>query len=297
MFKAKKIRRSLFLQSFLFRSIIDFLYARYFVILVPSFKFIVVIIMSFSVISKKLFSHRNHLSFLVSNLVHQLVWVFCSHPVKVNLGKRLVHSISHLQAQQHVPYRSRICVHMGEKSSSFSTGHSLLILELPQEFVCLVESGPSQSNNEDVIWSWRPQQRGWALPPITIPLDWGTRFLVQKLHPIAFNLTFSFDDSPAKKTAKTIITSCRLGNHMETLYQPYPIKSRNSQGSLEILQHEIQCLVLEGFMPRSLSPSLIWLTTLMARASVKPCLPKQSKNSPTKHRAKPKFFCILSVTP
>ena len=131
MFKAKKIRRSLCLQSFLFRSIIDFLYARYFVILVPSFKFIVVIIMSFQVISKKLLSHINNLNFLVSNLVHQLVKVFSSHPVKVNLDKRLVHSVSHLQAQQHVPYRSRICVHRSERSSSFSTGHSLLTPKLP----------------------------------------------------------------------------------------------------------------------------------------------------------------------
>ena len=151
MFKAKKIRRSLCLQSFLFRSIIDFLYARYFVILVPSFKFIVVIIMSFSVISKKLLSHSNHVNFLVSNLVHQPVRVFCSHLVKVNLNERLVHSVSHLQAQQHVPYRSRICVHRSERSSSFSTRHSLLILELPQESIRLIESCPLQPNNEDVI--------------------------------------------------------------------------------------------------------------------------------------------------
>ena len=35
----------------------------------------------------------------------------------------------------------------------------------------------------------------------------------------------------------------------------------------------------------------------MARASVKLCLLEQSKNSPTRHRAKPKYFYILSVTP
>ena len=122
---------SLCLQSFLFLLIIDFLCARYFVILDPSFEFIVVFIVSFTVIFEKLLSHSNHLSFLVNNLVHKSIRVLCSHPMKVNLDKRLVHSVSHLQAQQHVPYRSRICVHMSERSSSFSTGHSLLTPKLP----------------------------------------------------------------------------------------------------------------------------------------------------------------------
>ena len=123
----------------------------YLVIFVSSFKFIVVIIMSFLIVSKKLLSHSHHVSFLVSNFVHQLVRVFCSHPMKVNLDKRLIHSVNHLQAQQHVPYRSRICVHRSERSSSFSIGHSLLILQLHQESICLIESGPPQSNYEDVI--------------------------------------------------------------------------------------------------------------------------------------------------
>jgi len=35
----------------------------------------------------------------------------------------------------------------------------------------------------------------------------------------------------------------------------------------------------------------------MARASTKSGLLKQSKNFPTKQRAKPKLFCMLSVTP
>ena len=139
-----KIRMSLCLQSLLSLLIFDFFYDRYFVIIVSSFKFIVVIIMSFPVISEKPLSHGNHFSFLVSNLVHQPVRVFCSHLVKVNLDKRLVHSVSHLQAQQHVPYRSGICVHRDERSSSFSTGHSLLILELPWESICLIEGCPPQ---------------------------------------------------------------------------------------------------------------------------------------------------------
>ena len=116
MFKAKNKKVTL---SFLFLLVIDFLCARNFFICVPSFKFIVVIITSFLVIFKKLLSHSNHLNFLVSNLVHQPIRVLCSHPVKVNLDKRLVHSIIHLQAQQHVPYRIRICVHKSERSSSF----------------------------------------------------------------------------------------------------------------------------------------------------------------------------------
>ena len=92
-----KIRRSFCLQSFLFWLIIDFFYARYLVIFVPPFKFIVVIIMSFQIVSKKLFSHSNHVSLLVSNLAHQGVRVFCSHLMKVNLDKRLIHSVSYLQ--------------------------------------------------------------------------------------------------------------------------------------------------------------------------------------------------------
>ena len=71
--------------------------------------------------------------------------------MKVNLNKRLIHSVNHLLAQQYVPYRSRIGAHRGEMSSSFSTRHSLLILELPQESIRLIESGHLQSNYEDVI--------------------------------------------------------------------------------------------------------------------------------------------------
>ena len=71
--------------------------------------------------------------------------------MKVDFSKRLVHLVNHLQAQEHVLYRSKICVHRSESSSSFSTGHALLILELPQESICLVEGCPSQPNNEDVI--------------------------------------------------------------------------------------------------------------------------------------------------
>ena len=44
-----------------------------------------------------------------------------------------------------------------------------------------------------------------------------------------------------------------------------------------------------------LSPSLTWFTTLMARASIKSHLPEQSKSFPTMHKAKLKFFCILSI--
>ena len=95
MFKAKKIRRSLCLQSFHFLLIIDFFYDKYFVIIVPSVEFIVVFIGSFPVVFKKLFSCSNHLNFLVNNLVHQPVRIFCSHLVKMNLEKRLVHSVSH----------------------------------------------------------------------------------------------------------------------------------------------------------------------------------------------------------
>ena len=45
-----------------------------------------------------------------------------------------------------------------------------------------------------------------------------------------------------------------------------------------------------------LSPSLTWLTMPMAQASTNPGLLEQSKNSPTKQRVKPKFFCMLLVT-
>ena len=148
--QSQKIRRSVCLQSFLFLLITDFFCVRYFIILVPSFELIVVFIVSFPVIFEKLLSHSNHLNFLVNNLVHQPVRVFSSHPVKMDFGKRLVYSVSHLQDQEHVLYRSRICVHRSE-SSSFSTGHSLLILELPQESICLVEGCPPQPNNEVVI--------------------------------------------------------------------------------------------------------------------------------------------------
>ena len=92
MFKAKKIRRSFCLQSFLFWLFIDSIYARYFFIIVPPFKLLVVSLMSFSVVSKKLFSHSNHVSLLVSNFFHQPVRVFCGHLGKVNFDKRLVHS-------------------------------------------------------------------------------------------------------------------------------------------------------------------------------------------------------------
>ena len=69
--------------------IIDFFYDRYFVIIsVPSFEFILVFIGSFSIVFEKLFPHSNHLSFLVKNVVHQPIRVFCSHPMKVNLDKR-----------------------------------------------------------------------------------------------------------------------------------------------------------------------------------------------------------------
>ena len=96
MFKAKEIR-SLCLQSFLFLLIIDFFCVRSFIIPIPSFEFIVVFIESFSVVSKKLFSHSNPLSLLFNNLIYQPIRVFCSHPVKVNLDKRLVHLVNHLQ--------------------------------------------------------------------------------------------------------------------------------------------------------------------------------------------------------
>ena len=151
MFKAYKIKRSLCLQSFLFLLIFDFFCDRYFFIIVPSFEFIIVFIGSFPVVFEKLFSHSNPLSPLINNLVYQSVRVLCSHSVKVNLDKRLVHLVSHLQSQQHVHYRSRICVHKSEKSSFFATRHSLLIFELPQEFISLVESCPPQPNKEDVV--------------------------------------------------------------------------------------------------------------------------------------------------
>ena len=97
MFKAKKIRRSLCLQSLIFLLVIDFFRDRYFVIIhVPSFEFIVVFVGSFPTVFEKLFSHSNPLN----NLVYQPIRVFCSHPVKVNLDKRMVHSVSHLQSQQ-----------------------------------------------------------------------------------------------------------------------------------------------------------------------------------------------------
>ena len=96
MIKAKKIRWSLCLQSFIFLLIINSLYGRYFVSIVPSFEFIIVFIKSFPVVSKKLFSHSNPFSFLVNNLVYQLVRLFFSHLAKVNLYKRLVHSVNHL---------------------------------------------------------------------------------------------------------------------------------------------------------------------------------------------------------
>ena len=87
MFKAKKIRRSLCLQSFLFLLVINSFCDRYFIVPVPSFEFIIVFIRSFPVVFEKLFSHSNPFSFLVNNLVYQLVRVFCSHLVKVNLTK------------------------------------------------------------------------------------------------------------------------------------------------------------------------------------------------------------------
>ena len=135
-----KIRRSSFLWSFLLWLFDISICARYFVIIVPPFKLIVVSLMFFLVVSEKLFSHDNHVSLLVCNLIHQLVRVFCGHPMKVNFNKRLIHSFSHLQAQQHVSYRSRICVHRSERFSSFSTRRSLLILELSQKFISLIES-------------------------------------------------------------------------------------------------------------------------------------------------------------
>jgi len=46
-----------------------------------------------------------------------------------------------------------------------------------------------------------------------------------------------------------------------------------------------------------LSPSLTWLKMPIAWASTKPGLPEQRKNSPTKQRAKQKFFYMLLVTP
>ena len=125
---------------FLLWLFINFLCARYFVIFDPPFKLIVVSLMSFSIVSKVLFSHSNHFNLLVCNLVHQLVRIVYGHPLKVNLHKRLIHSVSHLHAHQHVPYRSRICVHRNERFSSSPTGHSLLILELSQESICLIES-------------------------------------------------------------------------------------------------------------------------------------------------------------
>ena len=76
--------------------------------------------MFFLVVTEKLFSYGNHVSLLIRNFVHQLVRIFCVHPVKVNLNKRLIHSVSHLQAHQYVPCRSRICVHRRERFSSFS---------------------------------------------------------------------------------------------------------------------------------------------------------------------------------
>ena len=81
-------------------------------------------------------------SLFIRKFVHQLVRIFHGHLVKVSLNKILIHSISHVQAQQHVPYRRRICVHRSEKFSSFSTRYSLLILELSQESISLIESCP-----------------------------------------------------------------------------------------------------------------------------------------------------------
>ena len=46
-----------------------------------------------------------------------------------------------------------------------------------------------------------------------------------------------------------------------------------------------------------LSPPLTLPTINMACASTKQGLPEQSKNSPMKQRAKPKFFCMLSYIP
>ncbi|XP_075640645.1 uncharacterized protein LOC142612434 [Castanea sativa] len=106
---------------------------RYFTIPVSSFEFIVVCIESFPVVSEKLFSHSNPLSFFVNNLVYQPIRVLCSHFVKVNLDKRLIHL---------------------------------------------------------------------------------------ELHPITLSLALSFDYSPAKKTTRPIITSGRLGNHIQLLHQP-----------------------------------------------------------------------------
>ena len=114
----------------------------YFVIFVFHFELIVVIPVLVLVIFKKLFSHRSHVSLLIPNLVHQPVRVFHGHYVKVNLNKRLIHSINHVQAQQHVPYRSRSCVHRNKRFSSSTTRHSLLILELSQEFISLIGSRP-----------------------------------------------------------------------------------------------------------------------------------------------------------
>ena len=80
MFKAKKIRKSLCLQPFLtlsffffFFFITNFSYGRYFIVIVPSFEFIVVFIRSFSVVFEKLFSYSNPLSLLINILsINQL---------------------------------------------------------------------------------------------------------------------------------------------------------------------------------------------------------------------------------
>ena len=71
----------------------------------------------------------------ICNFVYQPVRIFHGHPMKVNLNKRSIHSVSHVQALQHIPYKSRSCVHKSERFSPSTTRHSLLILKLSQESI------------------------------------------------------------------------------------------------------------------------------------------------------------------
>ena len=104
------------------------------------FELIIVSLMFLLVVFKKYFPHRSHVYLLICNFVHQLARIFHGHPLKVSLNKRLIHSVSHVQAQLHDPHKSMICVHRSERFSSSSTRHSLLILEISQKYINLIES-------------------------------------------------------------------------------------------------------------------------------------------------------------
>ena len=134
--KNKKLIFSSFFCPYLF---VGSICAGYFVILVLPSKLIVVSLMFFLVVTEKLFSHGNHASLLIRNFVHQLVRIFCGHPMKVNLNKRLIHLVA-ISKPNNMFLVEVGFVSIGVKGFlPFPLG---LILELFQKSISLIESCP-----------------------------------------------------------------------------------------------------------------------------------------------------------